>query len=381
MIGENATVWEFTPYEFGSWAIGVDQAKTAGFFTPIEYMGTAMNNGQPNGTCYKGFDQLTFVMGTSSTLFNGAILRLGQMNDTGPVVTLIKTILEEISNDQNDISQVPNPIRGYTGASNPLSSYNYLSLVDAGLTNQNIPLEPLVMPARKVDTIVAFDSSADTNYSWPNGSALFTTYSRALKFAELKQTPLLMPDVPATDSFVAEGLNQRPVFFGCNRTDVPLVVYVPHYPWSAFSNSSTYELQYQSDVATRQMESAMRSLTLNGTVPTWPKCLACAMSDRAFGYTAANRSADCAQCFDTWCWNGVSAQSKPEGDYAPLLGMTPTFLVDKNLSSAVQTSGLTFSQVTESAKPPKGSGTRILGPSTLAGVVAGLVGTATILVL
>ena len=57
VIAENATVWEFTPFEFGAWAIGSDD-KTQGLFMPIEYLGSSINNGQPNGTCYKGFDQL-----------------------------------------------------------------------------------------------------------------------------------------------------------------------------------------------------------------------------------------------------------------------------------------------------------------------------------
>lgn len=334
-----------------------------------------MNGGQPNGTCWKGFDQLSFVMGTSSTLFNGGILQLAQMNDTGPVMNLIKDILGEISNDQNDISQVPNPIHGYTAQTNPLSSYEYLTLVDAGLTNQNVPLEPLIMSARKVDTILAFDNSADTTYSWPNGSALWTTFSRAKRFAELKQIPLLMPEVPTTDGFVAEGLNQRPVFFGCNRTDVPLVVYVPHYPWTYFSNSSTYDLQYETAKANDQIINAMRSLTLNGTVPTWPKCLACAMSDRAFMYTSENRSAECAECFDTWCWNGVDAQSRP-AEYEPLLGVTPTFLAQKNLSNSVQSSGLTTAEASK-VNAAKG----LMDGKVVVAIAAGVVGGAAMLLL
>lgn len=58
IIAENATVWEFTPYEFGSWAFG-SQYKSPGAFTPIEYLGTSVNDGSPNGTCWKGFDQLS----------------------------------------------------------------------------------------------------------------------------------------------------------------------------------------------------------------------------------------------------------------------------------------------------------------------------------
>lgn len=58
VIAENATVWEFTPYEFGSWAFG-SQYKSPGAFTPIEYLGTSVDDGSPNGTCWKGFDQLS----------------------------------------------------------------------------------------------------------------------------------------------------------------------------------------------------------------------------------------------------------------------------------------------------------------------------------
>lgn len=57
VIPENATTWEFTPYEFGSWAFG-SMTKVRGAFTPVEYLGTRMNNGQVNGSCYKGFDQM-----------------------------------------------------------------------------------------------------------------------------------------------------------------------------------------------------------------------------------------------------------------------------------------------------------------------------------
>jgi lysophospholipase len=58
VIAENATVWEFTPYEFGSWAFG-SNAKVRGAFTPLEYLGSEVDNGAANGTCYKGFDQLS----------------------------------------------------------------------------------------------------------------------------------------------------------------------------------------------------------------------------------------------------------------------------------------------------------------------------------
>jgi lysophospholipase len=58
VIPGNASVYEMTPYEFGSWAFGSTR-KVRGAFTPIEYLGSELNNGQLNGSCYKGFDQLS----------------------------------------------------------------------------------------------------------------------------------------------------------------------------------------------------------------------------------------------------------------------------------------------------------------------------------
>ncbi len=81
------------------------------------------------------------------------------------------------------------------------------------------------------------------------------------------------------------------------------------------------------------MLSAMRSFTLNGTVPTWPTCLACALTDRTFSYTTSNRTSTCQACFDTWCWSGVDNTTTPSGEYEPVVGSVPSFLVTKGLTS------------------------------------------------
>jgi Lysophospholipase catalytic domain len=52
-------------------------------------------------------------------------------------------------------------------------------------------------------------------------------------------------------SFVNLGLNSRPTFFGCNASNYtsftrppPLVVYFPHVGWTAYTNFSTFTLEY-----------------------------------------------------------------------------------------------------------------------------------------
>ncbi|KAL7420921.1 Lysophospholipase 1 [Cryptotrichosporon argae] len=351
IIAENSSVWEFTPYEFGSWAWG-SQTKVPGAFTSVEFLGTAVNNGQPNGTCYKGFDQLSFVMGTSSTLFNSALISLVESDDDSIITDALEAILTEIGEDENDVSRIPNTFYGWTNQTNPISTFEYVTLIDAGETNQNIPIEPLLVPARAVDAILAFDNTADNDYSWPNGSSLYTTYSRAQLLAENQNVSIRMPAVPSENGFVNGGYNSRPTFFGCNDTTTPLIVYVPNYPWSAYTNTSTYMLEYDNATALANMESAMRALTLNGTVATWPTCLACALTDRANGFTAANRTATCQSCFDTWCWAGDDNTTTPSTIYAPTVGTAPSFLTQRNLTSGATTAAgasTTTATVTASA--------------------------------
>ncbi|WWD20845.1 phospholipase B [Kwoniella shandongensis] len=330
VIAENATVWEYTPYEFGAWAFG-STTKVAGAFTSLEYLGSELNNGSANGTCWKGFDQMSFIMGSSATLFNGALLQINS-SESGLLTDLIKGFLIDLGQDQYDVARIPNSFAHYNQGENPIADLEYITLVDAGETNQNIPIEPLLVPSRNVDAIVAFDSSYDSTYIWPNGTALRTTFERAKILAERTDTQVRMPEVPSENGFINGGYNTRPTFFGCNDTTTPLIIYVPSYPWSYAANTSTYQLEYSNEEATQSMLNGMRSLTLNGTVPTWPKCFACALSDRAFDYSSSNRTADCQECFDTWCWAGDDNTTTPN-TYEPVIGSVPPWLITKGLST------------------------------------------------
>lgn len=138
-------MWEFTPWEFGAWAFGAN-TKVPGAFTPLEYLGTGLNNGQPNGTCYKGFDQmsyvalnpanaplanLSFVMGTSSTLFNGALLSLNSSQSEGFFLEAIQGVLGKISDAENDVARVPNTFAKWDEQTNPVSRVSYLDTTRA----------------------------------------------------------------------------------------------------------------------------------------------------------------------------------------------------------------------------------------------------------
>jgi len=184
-----------------------------------------------------------------------------------------------------------------------------------------------------------------------------------------------MPSVPSVNGFINGGLNTRPVFFGCNDTDTPIIVYVPNYPWSYASNVSTYQLAYTNDEAHGVVNSGMRSLTLNGTVDNWPKCLACALSDRSFSYTTENRTSECQECFATWCWNGVDDDSDPSGTYEPAVGSVPQFLTTNNLATSASDAPVgSSSAAAESSQAENGASKLVGGWSMVVGAVGVLAG-------
>lgn len=295
---KNSTVWEFNPYEFGSW----DSS-----FTPIAYLGSPVDDGKNNGTCVKGYDQVSFIIGVSGTLFNALPFN---------AATLFQGTPEQLAlfdNDTVNVASLPN-------AFDPEVDGELLTLVDGGENQQNIPFEPLLAPARAVDAIIALDASGDRN-GYPDGSAIHHTYTDAPNGT--------FPRVPGPNTFVNNALNTRPVFFGCDE-DTPLVVYVPHYPWAGLTNSSTFKFSYEDAELRAQMQSTLMSMSLNGTVDAWPTCLACALVDRAAGKD--NRTEECKQCFSTFCWDGKENDTQP-ANYAPAIG-APAFVSNVKLDIA-----------------------------------------------
>lgn len=145
--------------------------------------------------------------------------------------------------------------------------------------------------------------------------------------------------MPSTNTFVNTGLNQHPVFFGCDanarpNATTPIVIYVPNYPWSSASNTSTYQLEYQTSQALDIIANSARSVTLNNTLGAdkWSHCLACAMADRAVARGGQERSQKCRDCFSQWCWDGKVDDSTPANEYEPIVGTVPEFL--KNLGAS-----------------------------------------------
>lgn len=327
IISGNSTVFEIGPYELGSWDPSLGQ------MTKTKYLGLPVKNGNSvNGSCIAGFDQAGFVMGTSSSLFNQFVLQINTTSLSSALKDIISALLNDVSHDEDDIAiYKPNPFRDVQGASiQSIVNNDTLYLVDGGEDLQNVPLYPLIQKERGLDVIFAYDNSADTNQSWPNGASLVATYER--QFLE-QGDGTIFPYVPDVNSFRNLNLTARPTFFGCdarnltsllrNNTnqslvyDSPLIVYTANRPFTYWTNTSTFKLSYEDSerngIIRNGFEVASR---MNLTVDAdWRSCVACAIIRREQERQGVEQSDQCKRCFQKYCWDGSLDTSAPKVNF------------------------------------------------------------------
>lgn len=338
IVSFNSTMYEFNPFEMGSW-----DADVYGFF-PTQYLGTNMTAGNvTNGhQCVVGFDNCAFIMGTSSTLFNQFLLQIGSVHLPSLVKDVVIDILEDLSKDDDDIANYsPNPFYGWNNSTNPTAHSHQLTLVDGGEDYQTIPFYPLIQPVRKLDVVFAVDSSDDTPNTWPNGTSLVTTFERS-QGAIANGTGF--PYIPDTNTFINLGLNNRPTFFGCNSSNVthpgnvPLVVYLPNSPYTTHSNLDTFQLATSDRQRDAMILNGYNIATMgNSTVDsTWSVCVACAILSRSFERTNTTVPSACSTCFTKFCWDGTLNATKPR-TYAPTPILVQGRLLDDSASTTSPT--------------------------------------------
>lgn len=323
IVSTNSTVFEFSTYEFGSW----DPSAYA--FVRTEYIGSTLHNGVPvnSSACVQGFDNAGFIIGTSATLFNQFILQLNSSGVTGVIYDAAQDILSNIGDENDDISPFePNPFYGFNDDISYMYNETILNLVDGGEDYQNIPLVPLIQPSRGVDVIFAVDNSADTDAYWPAGWSLTASYDR--QFGALGNGTKF-PAVPDRNTFVGNNLTARPTWFGCDAsnitgtnggTTVPLIVYLANHPVSYFSNTSTFQLSYETDEVEGMITNGYNVATQgNGTLDdTWAACVGCAIIHREVERRNATHTAQCQACLSKYCWDGtVLSQNASEATEDP----------------------------------------------------------------
>ncbi|KAF8294740.1 hypothetical protein DL93DRAFT_829796 [Clavulina sp. PMI_390] len=370
-IPTNTSIYEFTPYEFGTW----DPSLQA--FIPMEYLGTAAVNNKVNGSngCVLGYDNAGFVMGTSATLFNSIIYTLLAENST--LSTFLGDLIQDLLGKDNDIATYPNPFAGLSPSTFSDSTSVDLDLVDGGEDGENVPFWPLMHPERNVDVILGLDSSADTTYFWPNGTSVVATAQRLqnsgfAKFGSFPQVP------PEMNTFVNFGLNSHPTFFGCNDSvSTPLVVYVPNHPFTSYTNFSTYQLAYTAQEIDAYFSNAFHeaagnltslSSSGNSSTPLFPTCLACALVSRAERRAGLTQTSVCQSCFEAYCWDGRTNGTDPTTngwEYDPSI---------PGVSAATQAGGAGTSASPTPSTSTSGATRVIRGLPPALGALAGVMG-------
>jgi lysophospholipase len=287
---DNATAYEWSPYEFGSWDKGVKA------FMSTEFLGTEMVDGQPSGECEKRLDQMSYIMGTSSAKFNeecgGSLLSVIYSALEPLVKPAQKPANDALSKRRNIFSPWQNPF--FKRANSPkVSEYKELFLVDGGQANQNNPLWPLIQPQRGINVIIVSDNSADTDDNWPNGTEIRHTYDLA-KSSGLTR----MPWVPDANTFIANNLHKRASFFGCRNTNLTTIVFLPNTNYTSFeSNPASSKFDYTKE-ETREMIKNGNLVATQGGDKEWPLCLACGIMHKRH---TSQLPHECKACLEKYC--------------------------------------------------------------------------------
>ncbi|KAG1739567.1 lysophospholipase [Suillus lakei] len=297
LIPTSNPVVEFNVYEMGSYD------PTLAAFTPTKYLGTA------NDVIMGASADAAFFYNTSESILVNSPM--------WPILEILNNTIPQ-TNVVLDGTLFPNPFQGSATEGTFIdANQTILALTDGGSDGEVIPIQPLLVKARGVDTIFAIDANQDLeNAYWSAGGSLVNTQMRV---NTLFPTAYSFPPVPSNISgFVSQNLSTRPTFFGCNSsTDAPLIIYLanggpPRDGQTALTNVNP------SNVTNEQMQAfldqtytiAMQGNPANASSaidPEWPACLACAVVDRARNRTGVERSGICSSCFERYCWNSSTS--------------------------------------------------------------------------
>lgn len=175
---------------------------------------------------------------------------------------------------------------------------------------------PLIHPP--TPTISPMDKNLDTHVSsripFPSQHiSLICHYST--RTGDRTQQPgyegFPFPFFPLASEFVAQGLHQKPGFFGsvCTSTTpaTPLVVFLPNYeinfPTGTSTFTPTYSVADQLSFFNNGFALATQQEPNGGE---WSSCLACALVDAQVARNGVARTTECDACFTKYCYLGTS---------------------------------------------------------------------------
>lgn len=285
----NEAIFEFNPYEFGSWSSDVSA------FVQTKYLGSNITAGIAL-SCATGFDKIDWAMGVSSNLLEEFVCNASLGVDVTEYfpAEIVEIVEEYTSTERYGYSLLPNPFKGFlsTSATNASSVFadDTIYLVDGGEPDRNVPILPLLEPSRDISVIVVSDNSNDV-LDYPDGSALVAAYE-ATRTGRLRGR---FPAVPAVGAFSTS----QAQFFGCNETEAVTVVYLPNSDWTYASNVSTLQLQF-SAAETEALVANGNEIAAQGGDAAWAGCLACGLMLKEVG--ASSLPSSCDACLAEYCW-------------------------------------------------------------------------------
>lgn len=360
-IDENSVhshVYEFNPFEFGSWDSYLN------CFADTMYLGTPLFNGSSllkaasdNATiCVMGYDNLGFITGTSSSIFNtlfeyvfNMILRMELESSQ-----LLSRILKMFGITNALLSRArpeyavysPNPFyrmkNSKTGRS--VTRNKKLYLADGGDDGQNIPLNPFLVRGREVDIIFAVDIGSELD-NFPNGTSLQRTAERYHTPTSARETPVfvknsktksIFPQVPTPKEFMERSMSHSPVFLGCDLDhdfpeleDIPLgeeqfgdsllqiwesytppiIIYTANHNYSYPLNTSTFRTDYKHHEV-HQMVTNGYNVATAANNSDYTTCVGCAIVKRSIdrGASDAVLTPFCNMCLNRYCYRGTADQ-------------------------------------------------------------------------
>ncbi|KAG0139359.1 hypothetical protein CROQUDRAFT_666628 [Cronartium quercuum f. sp. fusiforme G11] len=300
----SSPIYEYSPDDWSVWHPSLNATM------PIDYLGSSPDALQRKSkACVRGFENAGFILGMSSNIFS-------LLDGPGKKSLLVRAI--NIFLDSSDYEgKVPNTFKGLGKSSKskagpfPDTDFNTILMSDAGLASETIPLFPLLQPSRRVDAIIAVDSTADNSdladtsaIAYPNGTSLYMTY---LKTKLPGFTGYKFPKIPngIDGTFEKLGYTKRPTFFGCHDTgSTPIVIYLPNYYVTAKTDIPSTRLTYTGQQIDGFFDNGFHIATQIKKDPDWPKCLGCALIDRQFQRNGDPRVSQCEKCFERYCAKG-----------------------------------------------------------------------------
>ncbi|KAF8555548.1 hypothetical protein OG21DRAFT_1568824 [Imleria badia] len=175
---------------------------------------------------------------------------------------------------------------------------------ELNLTVENMPIQPLLVTARGVDTILAIDAERIDCYARSGHVTVISVLvpSCANVFYGMYRTePYYRADL---------------LWMQHDKQHHALVIYLanggfPHHSETTVTNTATLQVSYSSSeiqamlvqtfIIATQGFPAESSMT---TDPEWPACLACTVVDRARKRAGEARSGVCVTCFARYWWSG-----------------------------------------------------------------------------